>query len=119
MLGSSLHGILQQVYCSELPFPSLRYLPNPEIEPLSLTCPALAGRFFTTSATWVAIDPYKTPKNILLKLWSESFLLRQNQKTVFISFVQETIIMIFIRQGNVGEYSQKFLLLICTYADLF
>ena len=78
-------------------------LPYPGIEPASLTYPALAGRFFTTSATWVAIDPHKTPpRNILLKIWSGSFLLRQNQKTVFINFVQQIIIMIFIRQGNVG-----------------
>ena len=27
-------------------------LPNPGIEPMSLVSPALAGRFFTTSATW-------------------------------------------------------------------
>ena len=27
-------------------------LPNPGIEPMSLTFPALAGGFFTTSATW-------------------------------------------------------------------
>ena len=31
--GSSLHGILQQEYCSRLPFPSPGDLPNPEIEP--------------------------------------------------------------------------------------
>ena len=29
-------------------------LPNPGIEPLSLMSPALAGRFFITSATWKA-----------------------------------------------------------------
>ena len=29
-------------------------LPDPGIEPVSLMCPALAGRFFTTSATWEA-----------------------------------------------------------------
>ena len=29
-------------------------LPNQGIEPLSLASPALAGRFFTTSATWEA-----------------------------------------------------------------
>ena len=29
---------------------SFRDLPNPEIEPASLTSPALAGEFFTTSA---------------------------------------------------------------------
>ena len=27
-------------------------LPNPKTEPMSLTSPALASRFFTTSATW-------------------------------------------------------------------
>ena len=30
------------------------FLPNPRIEPASLTSPALVGRFFTTSATWEA-----------------------------------------------------------------
>ena len=39
---------------SGLPFPSPGDLPNPGIEPVSLTSPALVGRFFTTSATWVA-----------------------------------------------------------------
>ena len=39
-------------YWSGLPFPSLRSLPNPGIKPLSSVFPALAGRFFTTSATW-------------------------------------------------------------------
>ena len=29
-------------------------LPNPGIEPMSLKSPALAGGFFTTSATWEA-----------------------------------------------------------------
>ena len=29
-------------------------LPNPGIEPASLVSPALAGSFFTTSATWEA-----------------------------------------------------------------
>ena len=28
-------------------------------EPTSLMCPALAGRFFTTSATWEAQHPYR------------------------------------------------------------
>ena len=36
----------RQEYCSGLPFPSLGYLPNPGIEPMSL---ASAGRFFTTA----------------------------------------------------------------------
>ena len=37
-------------YWSELPFLTPGELPNPGIKPTSLTSPALAGRFFTTSA---------------------------------------------------------------------
>ena len=33
-------------------------LPDPGIEPVSLTSPALAGRFFTTSTTWEAPDDF-------------------------------------------------------------
>ena len=36
----------RQEYWSRLPFPSPRDLPHPGIEPMSLTSPALAGRFF-------------------------------------------------------------------------
>ena len=35
-----------------LPFPSPGDLPNPGIEPSTLSSPELAGRFFTTSTTW-------------------------------------------------------------------
>ena len=45
-------GFSRQEYWSELPFPSPGDLPNPGIEPASLVSPALAGGFFTTSATW-------------------------------------------------------------------
>ena len=48
-------GFSRQEYQSEFPFPSPGDLPNPGIEPTSLTSPALAGRFFTTSTTWVSI----------------------------------------------------------------
>ena len=47
-------GFSRQEYWSGLPFPSPGDLPEPEIKPLSLKSPALAGRFFTTSATWEA-----------------------------------------------------------------
>ena len=46
--GSSVHGILQQEYWSELPFPSPGDLPDPGIEPASLASPALADRIFIT-----------------------------------------------------------------------
>ena len=44
----------RQGYWSGLPCPSPADLPNPGIEPTSLTSPALTGGFFTTSATWEA-----------------------------------------------------------------
>ena len=45
-------GFSRQVYWSQLPGPSPGDLPDPGIKPTSLTSPALAGGFFTTSATW-------------------------------------------------------------------
>ena len=48
--GSSVHGILQAriLECIAM------HLPNPGIKPATLMSPALAGQFFTTSATWEA-----------------------------------------------------------------
>ena len=48
----------RQEYWNGLPFPSPGNLPDPGIKPLSLTSPALAGRFFTTSITWEAQGLY-------------------------------------------------------------
>ena len=42
----------------ELPCPPPGGLPDPGIEPSSLTSSALAGGFFTTSATWGALCLY-------------------------------------------------------------
>ena len=41
-----------QEYCNRLPCPPPGNLPNLVIKPASLMSPALAGRFFTTRATW-------------------------------------------------------------------
>ena len=41
----------RQEYWSELPYPTPGDIPDPGIEPMSLTSAALAGGFFTTSAT--------------------------------------------------------------------
>ena len=49
--GSSVHGNRQE-YWSGLPLPAPEYLPIPGTEPASS---ALAGGFFTTSATWEAL----------------------------------------------------------------
>ena len=45
-------GFSRQEYCSELLCPPPGNLPDPGMEPVSLKSPALAGGFFTTSATW-------------------------------------------------------------------
>ena len=48
-------GFSRQEYWSGLPCPPPGDLCDPGIEPTSLTSPALADRFFTTSATWEAL----------------------------------------------------------------
>ena len=45
----------KQEYWSGLQCPSSGDLPDHGIEPTSLTSPALAGGFFTTSTTWQAL----------------------------------------------------------------
>ena len=49
-------GFSRQEYWSEFPCPSPGDLPDLGIEPTSLTSPALADRFFTTSAAWEALN---------------------------------------------------------------
>ena len=46
-------------YWSGSPCPPPGDLPNPGTEPASLVSPALAGRFFTTSANWKAANHYR------------------------------------------------------------
>ena len=52
----------RQEYWSGLSCPSPRHLPNPGIKPLSLTSPALAIWFFTTNATWEALNSSNFPQ---------------------------------------------------------
>ena len=54
-------GFSRLEYCSGLPFPLPGDLPNLRIEPVSLTSPALAGMFFTTSTTWEAPGFFNLP----------------------------------------------------------
>ena len=49
--GSSVHEIFQARILEWVPFPTPGDLPDPGIEPETLASPALAGRFFITSAT--------------------------------------------------------------------
>ena len=54
-------GFSRQEYQSGLPCPPPGNLPDPGIEPVSVshTSPALAGRFFTTDTTWEAQGKWK------------------------------------------------------------
>ena len=52
-------GFPRQEYWNGLPFSPPGDLPDPGIEPDSLTSSALAGGFFTTSATWEALHYFK------------------------------------------------------------
>ena len=45
-------GFSRQEYWSGLPFPPPGHFPDPGIQSWALEFPALAGGFFTTSATW-------------------------------------------------------------------
>ena len=47
-------ALTRQEHWSGLPCPPPKDLPDPDMEPASLMSPALAGRFFITSATWEA-----------------------------------------------------------------
>ena len=59
-------GFSRHEYWSGLPFPPSGDLPDPGIEPASLTSPALAGRFFTTSLRLT-----KTKRLQTIKYWQK------------------------------------------------
>ena len=59
----------RQDYCSGLPFPPPRDLPDPEIKPSSPPSPALAGGSFTHCTTWA--DP--TCTEFIRSIWKEIF----------------------------------------------
>ena len=72
-----LIGFSRQEYWSGLPCPPPGDLPNPGTEPTSLTSPALASRFFTTSAPWEARKPLG---KLLNPHFSKTMYLHQNQR---------------------------------------
>ena len=78
----------RQEYWSGLLWPPPGDLSNPGVEPTSLISPALAGEFFTTSATWEAPkecshQPYSYGFKILREAYeiSKSFKERKETKT--------------------------------------
>ena len=60
-------GFSRQEYWSGLAFPPPEDLPDPGIEAASHTPPALAGGFFTTSATWEALPPQRGSRYLRLE----------------------------------------------------
>ena len=69
-----------QEYWSVLPCPPPADLPDPGIEPASITSPELAGEFFTTSATWEAQQIYTTTHKINNKLSTLKPIMEKNLK---------------------------------------
>ena len=70
-------GFFRHEYWSGLPCPPLGNLPDPGTEPASLVFPALAGEFFTTSATREAhiYTVYIIYLYAILFLWLHYFIL--------------------------------------------
>ena len=58
----------RQEYWSGLPSPPPGDLADPGIKSVSLVSPALAGRFFTTSATWETLPPYHLSSTAKVKV---------------------------------------------------
>ena len=72
---SSVHGIVQQEYCSWLLFPTPGDLPDPETQPASLASPSMADRFIPYHcATWEARLSWRTLQMITSRLSKEKRL---------------------------------------------
>ena len=81
-------GFSRQGYWSGLPFPSPGDLPDPGIEPMSLTSPTLEGWFFTTNTkllVWTTLFPdqqdWKTTGNLKGKGGSNAKKGKRDPKT--------------------------------------
>ena len=109
-------GFSRQEYWSELPCPPPGYLPNPGIEPGSLTSPALAGGFFTTSAIWVVTKKYPncslTKKKDTWRSYNHNRkFYYSSQKILFVHtlFIYKSLLsLLFSRWGNVKTRKVKY-----------
>ena len=61
-------GFSRQEYWSGLPFPTPGDFPKPQIRPMSLACPTLAGRVFTTVTPGKPVTLHNSP--IVSCFWS-------------------------------------------------
>ena len=102
-------GFPRQEYCSGLPLPSPGHLPDPGIKLTSPMSLALAGRFFTTSATWeVHLHP-PHPRSLILQIHSLFFdLLHETYPCLtllYISLINWNFSS--MRIGNFASFSQS------------
>ena len=79
-------GFSRREYWNGLPCPSPGDLPDPGIEPTTLRSPALAGGFFTTSATWEA------PRNTYWKNKNNSYILKYHDGGALVAKSCETLV---------------------------
>ena len=79
-------------------FPSQEYRSGlPGIKPMSLESPALAGRFFTTSASWEALDKQQGVELSDHKVSVFSFMKNTNR------FSSKVFVTFYIPMNNVQE----------------
>ena len=97
-------GFSRQEYWSGFPCPPPRELPDPGMEPASLTSPALAGGFFTTSATWEALWialiyfwMFNPPCRPGINLWSWRIILFIPCQIQLINIILRTVASPFMR----------------------
>ena len=67
--GSSVHGNLQARTEEWVAMPSSRGSSQPRDQTMALTSPALAGEFFTISATWAARSQFRSVARLCPTLW--------------------------------------------------
>ena len=91
-------GFSRQEYWSGLPCPPPGDLPHPRTEPES---PALAGRFFTTSATWEAYISWCQGLFQLLLLSLSFLMVSQDKIIVYVLTLRQKTQKISQEQGSV------------------
>ena len=94
-------GFSQQEYWSGPPFPPPGDRPNPGMEPTSLASPALADRFFTTSATWESLRQFHIKATVL-------FLFKANGPVIgYGLYVERSLTMDEIKPLKWGQLQQR------------
>ena len=85
---SSVHGILHAIILEWFAMPSPGNLPNPGIEPISLTSPALAGGFFFLNHQYHLGSPINRRHlvNWIIPDWSFYMQILKPQESIIVQF---------------------------------